>query len=135
MCLSDLCHLKLAFSLYITLFLPSSTSHEKQMGCLSKPSLKNHYHLSSLPDLSLNKPGVHLASKSSEPSINQSIKPSFHLFWPILHPIPPPNADVFQTVLFSCTLFFYYIHTEEFGRKSSCWNVKWLSKRKKRRLW
>lgn len=47
------------------------------MGCLSELSLKNHYHLSSLPDLSLNKPGVRSPSKkSSQPSINQSIKPS-----------------------------------------------------------
>lgn len=50
-------------------------------GSLSEPSLKNHYHLSSLPDLSLSKPGVQLAPKSSQPSINRSIKPSICLYF------------------------------------------------------
>lgn len=71
-------------SLYITLSLLQSTWHEKQMGCLSQPSLKNHYH-PSLPDLSLSKPGIHLASKSSQLSINQSIEPSIFLQFSCLY--------------------------------------------------
>lgn len=63
----------LVFSLGIILFLRGSTSHEKQMGCLSELSLKNHYHLSSLPDLSLDKPGVRLASKKKFTAIYQSV--------------------------------------------------------------
>lgn len=85
LCLSDSCLLQLSVSLYVTLSLPQSTSHEEQMGCLSEPSLKNHYHLSSLPDLSLSKPGVHLESKSSQPSIYRPIEPSIcmHFFFQI----------------------------------------------------
>lgn len=39
----------------------------------------NHYHLSSLADLSLNKPAVHLASKSSQPSVSPSVRASLRL--------------------------------------------------------
>lgn len=54
------------------------------MGCLSELSLKNHYHLSSLPDLSLDKPGVRLASKKKFTAIYQSVHQTvfFFLFLP-----------------------------------------------------